>query len=122
MTTDNFCFYLQNSLIQTCQTGGQWYINTRPLVFPALAHGVRYIRYGDENVFITLTLDQHQLLVSFIRRLVVDSKSGAVQTTDETEKEDCKSFYSSLEAWDLVATLTVFCSGLGPRSRLGLLS
>jgi hypothetical protein len=25
MTTDNFCFYLQSSLIQTSQTGGQWY-------------------------------------------------------------------------------------------------
>jgi hypothetical protein len=24
MTTDNFCFYLQNRLIQTSQTGGQW--------------------------------------------------------------------------------------------------
>ncbi len=24
MTTDNFCFYLQNGLIQTSQTGGQW--------------------------------------------------------------------------------------------------
>jgi hypothetical protein len=23
VTTDNFCFYLQNSLIQTSQTGGQ---------------------------------------------------------------------------------------------------
>jgi len=25
MTTENFCFYLQNRLIQTSQTGGQWY-------------------------------------------------------------------------------------------------
>ncbi len=25
MTTDNFCFYLQNRLIQTSKTGGQWY-------------------------------------------------------------------------------------------------
>jgi len=30
MTTDNFCFYLQNSLIQTSQTGGQWYSDTSP--------------------------------------------------------------------------------------------
>ncbi len=28
MTTDNFCFYLQNRLIQTNQTGGQWYSDT----------------------------------------------------------------------------------------------
>ncbi len=30
----NFCFYLQNRLIQTSQTGGQWYSETSPLVFP----------------------------------------------------------------------------------------
>ncbi len=34
MTTDNFCFYLQNTLIQTSQTGGQWYSDIPPLVFP----------------------------------------------------------------------------------------
>ncbi len=28
MTTDNFCFYLQNRLIQSNQTGGQWYSDT----------------------------------------------------------------------------------------------
>ncbi len=28
MTTDNFCFYLQNRLIQTSQTGGQWFRDT----------------------------------------------------------------------------------------------
>jgi hypothetical protein len=28
MTSDNFCFYLQNRLIQTSQTGGQWYSDT----------------------------------------------------------------------------------------------
>jgi hypothetical protein len=28
MTTDNFCFYLQNRQIQTSQTGGQWYSDT----------------------------------------------------------------------------------------------
>jgi hypothetical protein len=34
MTTDNFCFYLQNRLIQPSQTGGQRYSDTFPLVFP----------------------------------------------------------------------------------------
>jgi hypothetical protein len=34
MTTDNFCFYSQNRLIQTSQTGGQGYTDTSPLVFP----------------------------------------------------------------------------------------
>jgi hypothetical protein len=30
MTTDNFCFYLQNRLIQTSQTGGQRYSDPSP--------------------------------------------------------------------------------------------
>jgi hypothetical protein len=30
MTTDNFCFYLQNRQIQTSQTGGHWYSDTSP--------------------------------------------------------------------------------------------
>ncbi len=36
MTTDNCCFYLQNRLIQTSQTGGQQYSNTTPLSVPWL--------------------------------------------------------------------------------------
>jgi hypothetical protein len=32
MTTDNFCFHLQNRLIQTSQTGGQRYSDTPPLI------------------------------------------------------------------------------------------
>ncbi len=34
MTTENFCFYLQNRLIQTSQTGGQWYSDTSPFSIP----------------------------------------------------------------------------------------
>jgi hypothetical protein len=34
MTTDNFCFYVQNRLIQTSQTGGQWYSDTSPKSIP----------------------------------------------------------------------------------------
>jgi hypothetical protein len=34
MTTDNFCFYLQNRLIQTSQTGGQLYSDTSPFSIP----------------------------------------------------------------------------------------
>jgi len=36
MTTDNFCFYLQNRLIQTSQTGGQQYSDTSPFSIPCL--------------------------------------------------------------------------------------
>ncbi len=38
MTTDNFCFYLQNRLIQTSQTGGQWYSDTSPFSIPWVVH------------------------------------------------------------------------------------
>jgi hypothetical protein len=38
MTTDNFCFYLQNRLIQTSQTGGQQYSDTSPFSIPWLEH------------------------------------------------------------------------------------
>jgi hypothetical protein len=34
MTTDNFCFYFQNRLIRTSQTGGQWYSDTSPISIP----------------------------------------------------------------------------------------
>ncbi len=34
MTTDIFCFYLQNRRIQTSQTGGQWYSDTSPFSIP----------------------------------------------------------------------------------------
>jgi hypothetical protein len=34
MTTDNFCFYLQNRLTQTSQTGGQRYSDTSPFSIP----------------------------------------------------------------------------------------
>jgi hypothetical protein len=34
MTTDIFCFYLQNRLIQTSKTGGQQYSDTSPFSIP----------------------------------------------------------------------------------------
>ncbi len=36
MTTGKFSFYLQNRLIQTSQTGGQWYSDTSPFSIPCL--------------------------------------------------------------------------------------
>ena len=38
MTTDNFCFYLQNRLIQNSQTGGQRNSDTSPFGIPCLVH------------------------------------------------------------------------------------
>ena len=34
MTTDNFCFYLQNRLLQTSQAGGQQYSDSSPFNIP----------------------------------------------------------------------------------------
>ncbi len=36
MTTEIFCIYLQNRLIQTSQAGGQWYCDTPPFSIPWL--------------------------------------------------------------------------------------
>ncbi len=36
MTADNFCFYFQNRLIQTSETGGQWYSDTSPFSIPCI--------------------------------------------------------------------------------------
>jgi len=36
LTTDNFCFYLENRLIQTSQTGGQRYSDASPFSIPCL--------------------------------------------------------------------------------------
>jgi hypothetical protein len=44
-TTDNFCFYLQNTLIQTSQTGGQQYSDTSPLSIPCYSHVISYRWY-----------------------------------------------------------------------------
>jgi hypothetical protein len=40
MTSDNFCFCLQNRLIRTSQTGGQRYSDTSHLVFPAKGRSI----------------------------------------------------------------------------------
>jgi hypothetical protein len=39
MTADDFCFYLQNRLIQTSQTGGQQYRDTSPFSIPWFGYG-----------------------------------------------------------------------------------
>jgi hypothetical protein len=52
MTTDNFCFHLQNRLIQTGQTGGQMYSDTPPLAFPG-----KGLTYDRQNVLIVRATD-----------------------------------------------------------------
>jgi hypothetical protein len=43
MTTDKFCFYLQNRLIQTGQTGGPQYIDTSPFSIPWYSNHCTYL-------------------------------------------------------------------------------
>ncbi len=43
MTTDNIYFYLQNRLVQTSQTGGQWYSYTFPYSIPCLGLSKTYL-------------------------------------------------------------------------------
>ncbi len=50
MATDNFCFYLQNRLIQTSQTTGQRYSDTSSIVLPV--HGFK--AYACSNICIEL--------------------------------------------------------------------
>jgi hypothetical protein len=49
MTTGIFCFYSQNRLIQTSQTGGQQYSDTSPLIFPAPSI-IHYLLDMSENI------------------------------------------------------------------------
>ncbi len=58
MTTDNFCFYLQNRQIQTGLAGGQWYSNTSPFSIPwfkllSLKNGweTRLLQNYSKNIF-----------------------------------------------------------------------
>jgi hypothetical protein len=76
MTTDNFCFYLQNRLIQTSQTGGQRYSHTSPFSipysdsFPALLKIRRvsksrvYIGEGSSRMLVTMTHDSDTLILA----------------------------------------------------------
>jgi hypothetical protein len=50
VTTDNFCFYLQNRLIQTNQTGGQWYSDTSPISIPWCVYATAFIRENNNFV------------------------------------------------------------------------
>ncbi len=61
MTTNNFCFYLQNRLIQTGQTGGQQYSDTPPSSIPwfSLHHfkaGHKYFPFNKMTQLITMQI------------------------------------------------------------------
>jgi hypothetical protein len=54
METDHFCFYSQNRLIQSSQTGGQQYSNYSPFSFPWLDYSGKSYRSGRSS-----TVDLH---------------------------------------------------------------
>jgi hypothetical protein len=56
MTTDKFCFYLQNRLIQMSQTGGQWYSDTSPFSIPCLECGRAVIGQRKREIRVHVTL------------------------------------------------------------------
>ena len=49
MTTVNCCFYLQNRLFQTSQTGGQQHSDTSPFSIPWLHHCRPFMRLDGAN-------------------------------------------------------------------------
>ncbi len=55
MTIDIFCFYLQNRLIQTSQTGGQWYSDTSPFSIPWIPyHSLKTSQFQQSGVQMSL--------------------------------------------------------------------
>jgi hypothetical protein len=86
MTTYNFCFYLQNRLIQTSQTGGQWYSDTSPFSIPCL-NGQKEIFLKAKNLILisyrTVSLENkifHRRCLrginSFVPTIIVRSAVG----------------------------------------------
>jgi hypothetical protein len=53
MPTDNFCFYLQNTLLQTSQTGGQRSSDTSPfsIPWPVLSCSFRCDQIGNNQCY-----------------------------------------------------------------------
>ncbi len=75
MTTDNFCFYLQNGLIQTSQTGGQQYSDTSPFSIPCLLQDIL------PNVL--------EIVTSFSEYCTQLTLSKSLQFNDCYDKEFC---------------------------------
>jgi hypothetical protein len=70
MTTDNFCFYLQNRLIQASQTGGQWYSDNSPFSIPCTIYrceGIRSHAGSQHYIFHYITLP-HTFLTEICTR------------------------------------------------------
>jgi hypothetical protein len=65
MTADNFCFHLQNRLIQTSQTGGQWYGDTSPFSIPWYSTLEGFcLAFNNSSMLERLARDRHSGLFS----------------------------------------------------------
>jgi hypothetical protein len=71
MTTVNFCFYLQNRLIQTSQTGGQQYSDTSPFSIPAECCILLVLGVTVLSVIMLSVVRLHVVMLSFIMTSVV---------------------------------------------------
>jgi hypothetical protein len=76
MTNDNFCFYLQNRLIQTSQTGGQWYSDTSTFSIPCLVFQF-YVRQ-EPTLVEHLTVDHFVVGSLFIVDKACQDKTNAL--------------------------------------------
>jgi len=70
MTNDNFCFYLQNRLIQTSQTGGQWYSDTSPFSIPWVKNGLLSCMQASFFSTCSILAMQHIFLKSLMKQSI----------------------------------------------------
>jgi hypothetical protein len=75
MTTKNNCFYLQNRLIQTSQTGGQQYIDTSPSSIPWSKYKERSLAQDKSNLFLIFILKN---IIKIITRLTMKIMKNAL--------------------------------------------
>jgi hypothetical protein len=82
MTTDNFCDHLQNSLIQTSQTGGQWYSDTSPFSIPWFVllqklNGKKEIFKNPFNVHLNFLVESGLIFKNFLKTILRPFKGWA---------------------------------------------
>jgi len=87
MTTDNFCFYLQNRLIPTGQTGGQPYSDTSPFSIPWFVHGFELTPFSRARILFRSVHvhDSLSLSLSRARARTFYSRTRAFYSTHVTE-------------------------------------
>jgi hypothetical protein len=77
MTTDIVCFYLQNRLIQTSQTGGQWYSDTPPFSIPCYSTNSfveQYLFLNENKTFFKIELSKIPYQKSLSKPVLPDGR------------------------------------------------